>query len=334
RAVSRTTAAWVTDTGATLTYKLSLGSVEYSLSPTNNSPQALVAAINTSHSDKVTAQLIDTVAGGIHDYRISLTAIDPGDLKPELVVSEVNLQSQQTTGVLASYIVNNSGLTVTSTQRAIGVATGVTVELLENGSGVPVNISVTRSTAALSEALSAFADAYNDSIDELDTHYGTASGALKGQSMVTTLAKTLSGLATYTSSGSIDNLPILGLELDKTGHMSFNAFTLMAADFTSSSGVTSFLGSTTAGFIRAATTALNSVQNVTTGLLSTAKSAVKDQLTDIGKTIEDAQLRVDLMTQRMEQQMAAADALVASMQQQYGYLASMFEAMRSSSEQF
>ena len=38
----------------------------------------------------------------------------------------------------------------------------------------------------------------------------------------------------------------LGLDLDKTGHLTFNQFTLIGSDLTNSAGVTAFLGSTPA----------------------------------------------------------------------------------------
>jgi flagellar hook-associated protein 2 len=333
-AVSESTSSWVTDTGAPLTYQLSLGGIKYDVSPVDNSPASVIAAINSAYGDKVTATQVDLGSGSGHDYRIVLTATRAGDLAPDLIVSQAKLQNQQTTGAQASYIVNNSGKTVTSDTRTVTIATGVSVTLQAKDNGTPVSITVTRPTSALGTALSAFKDAYNAAVDEIDKQHGQASAALAGQSLVGNLSRILSGMGSYDSKGGVSDLPDLGLELDKTGHLSFNSFKLIAADLTNSSAVTSFLGSTSSGFIKFATDSLSQVEDSTTGLLPGAENAVQSQITSITNTISDKQAQVDALTQDMQTRMAAADAAIASMQQQYSYLTSMFSAMQTADQQF
>lgn len=333
-ASSRTTTTWSNDPGPTLTYQLSLGGVKYDLSPANNTADSVVSEINSRYGDKVTAAVVDLGSGSVHDYRISLTATKPGDVKPDLIVSEVDLQEQQTTGSLAHYVVNNSGKDVTSSSRTVSIATGVNVTLAEKTSGTPVNITVTRPTSALSDALAAFTEAYNGAVDELDKQRGTSGGALAGQSLVTDLSRALSEMGAYSSGSGIGALANLGVELDRSGHLTFSPLKLLGADLTSSSAVTAFLGSSTSGFIKSATDALNSIEAPLTGTLAAAKGAIESQITELTGTIAEKQARVDDMTQRMQDQMAAADALIASMQQQYSYMFDMFSAMRSQSESY
>ena len=71
------------------------------------------------------------------------------------------MQDQKTTGELAQYVVNNSGKVVTSATRQVSISDGLTSTCLSADPGNPVNITVHRSTSALSSAVSAFADAYN-----------------------------------------------------------------------------------------------------------------------------------------------------------------------------
>lgn len=333
-AVSRSTEVWTTDPGPTLTYELSIGGVKYSLAPTDNSADAIVNDINSKHGDKVTAAVVDLGNGSSHDYRIQLTAKNPGDVKPDLIVSQVDLQKQQTSGALARYIVNNSGIEVSSAARNATIATGVSISLLAKDNGVPVSITVTRPTSQLSSALAAFTDAYNAAVDELDSQRTSSDSVLSGQSLLVNLSRSLSSIGTYSSSSGLSTLASLGLDLDKTGHLTFSSFTLMAADLGSSSGVTAFLGSTTSGFIKAASDALKSVQSTGTGVLSQAKSSLQDQLTRLTDTIADKQEAVDRLTERLQAQMAAADALIASMEQQYTYMSNMISAMRTASEQY
>ena len=102
-----------------------------------------------------------------------------------------------------------------------------------------------------------------------------------------------------------------------------------------SSGVDSFLGSVSGGgFLKSLTDTLSSVQKIGTGLLTNAQSAVQTQITEIDSTIADTQARVDNMRERLQQQMAAADALIASMEQRYSYLYGLFAAQSTADQQY
>lgn len=331
-AVSRSATPWTTDAGPTLKYQLSLGGVTYDLAPADNSAGAIVSDINTKYGDKVTAAVVDLGGGSNHDYRITLTALAPGDLRPDLIVGEVDLQQQQTTGALAHYIVNDSGEDVASSTRTVNIATGVNVTLLAKDSSTPVTITVVRPTSALSEALSKFADAYNAIVDELDKQRG-ADGALSGQSVARTLAQSLSGLTAYTGAGG-RSLADLGLELDKTGHLNYQSFTLIAADLSGSTAVTSFLGSPASGFVKTANDALTQIRAASSGFLSEARASVDHHIDSLSDLIAEKQARVDGVIERLREQMARADALIASMQQQYSYMSSMISAMRGAAEQY
>jgi flagellar hook-associated protein 2 len=333
-AASRSTASWITDTGPTLAYQLSIGGAKYTLAPTDNSADAVASDINSKYGDKIHAAVVDLGNNSAHDYRLTLTALGPGDLKPDVIVSEVDLQQQQTTGALAHFVVNNSGKDVASSTRTVSIADGLTVKLLANCSGTPANITVTRPTSALSDALTAFKDAYNAAVDELDKQHGASAAALSGQSLVSDLSRTLSSLGSYSSTSGVGALANLGVELDSTGHLTFNQFELLKADLTSSTSVTSFLGSSTSGFLKAATDALASVEDPVSGLLPQTEALLKQNITDLTGTIDDHQARIDDMTASLQERMAAADALIASMQQQYDYMASMFSAMQNSASQY
>jgi flagellar capping protein FliD len=335
RASSQTASAWIATAGPALGYQLSLGGVNYSLTVADNSLDSVVSALNSQYGSMVTAFKVDVGAGGNHDYRISLTAVAPGDLQPNIVLGASDVQTQQATGALADYIVNNSGQHATSDTRSVQIATGITVNLLAKDSGTPVDIVVTRPTSAVSSALSAFVTAYNDAVDQIDQQHGTSPGALTGQSVLGALSRVLSGLATYSDSSSrISGMSDLGIDLDKTGHLTFNQFALVGTDLSNSAGVDAFLGSTSSGFLKLATDSLNGVEDSVTGILPTSSAAVQDQITHITQTIADQQARVDQMTQQMTDQISAADALIATMEQQYNYLSGMFQAMQTADAQY
>uniref|UniRef100_Q02C74 Flagellar hook-associated protein 2 n=1 Tax=Solibacter usitatus (strain Ellin6076) TaxID=234267 RepID=Q02C74_SOLUE len=335
RSISQTASPWVAPAGPALGFQLSLGGVNYSLTVADNSLDGVVSALNSQYGSKITASKIDVGTGGSHDYRISLTTAAPGDLQPNIVLCASDVQTQQATGAMADYIVNNSGRHATSDTRSVTIATGITVTLLARDNGAPVDIVVTRPTSAVSSALSGFVTAYNDAVDEIDQQHGTSVGALTGQSALGALSRVLSGMATYSQNASgISGLADLGIDLDKTGHLTFNQFTLIGTDLSNSAGVDAFLGSTSSGFLKLATDSLNSVEDSVTGILPTWSAGVQDQITNITQTIADQQARVDQMTQRMTDQISAADALIATMEQQYNYLSGMFQAMQTADAQY
>jgi flagellar hook-associated protein 2 len=172
-------------------------------------------------------------------------------------------------------------------------------------------------------------------VDEVSKQYGAQGGALSGQAVVRSLSQLLSQISTYTGGGQITGLADIGLDLDKTGHLTFSPLNLMAADMTNSSGVDAFLGSTSSGgFLKLLTDSLNSVQDPTSGLIPSAEAGITTQTTNIDNTIADEQDRVDKLTAQLQQQMSSADALIASMEQQYNYMSSLFQAQDTAAKQY
>lgn len=335
---SMTTSAWAS-TGVH-TYELTLdgGATKYAITPADNSITSVAAAINAEYSDKVRAIVVNVGPSSSPDYRISLQAVQLGTGTPDILDTTGGITSSLQTGTAGSeaeYIVNGAASSVHSTSRTVSLAQGLTVNLLAN-SGTPVTITVTRSTSALSDALSAFSSAFNAAVDEVDKQHGTTAGALSGQTVVNDLSRTLSQIATFSAPGSaITGLASLGLTMDREGHFTFSPFALMAADMNNSSGVASFIGSATSGgFLQNAIDSLDTLLDPVTGAVKTAESNVTNQITATNGRIETKQDQIDQLQQRLLEQMSAADALIASMEQQYSYLSNMFEAMRVADQQY
>jgi flagellar hook-associated protein 2 len=317
-----------------VTYELKVGSETYEITADNNQAATIAAAINAKAGSVVRATVVNVGGAASPDYRLSLQSTQLGDLTPHLMSGSTDLVSEQTQGRLATYQVNDSGIDVTSTTRSVSIANGVSVSLL--AAKPAVEITVTRSSAAVSDALSAFATAYNNALGAVDEQRGQSDGALSGQPVVSDLSQTLRSLATYADSGSsLGGLEALGLELQKDGTLSFNQFTFVATDLTNSAGVVSFFGSsTTGGFLKAAYDAMSFVQDSSAGLLAVAESSIASQSAQIDDSIAIQQDRVDALTERLQNQMAAADALISSMEQQYTQITTLFESMRLASQQY
>jgi flagellar hook-associated protein 2 len=198
-----------------------------------------------------------------------------------------------------------------------------------------VDVTVTRSTSALSDALTSFAGAYNAVVKEINGQRGQSGGALQGQSILTQLQRTLSGISTYSSTGQISGLTDLGLNLNNDGTLTYNQWTLMAADIGNSSAVTGFLGAAdTGGFLQSVTTALNNLEDSSTGLLKNAETAMQSQIKDVGDQITAKQNQVAQLQTSLTNQMAAADAMISGIQQQYQEISSMFSAMDTANQMY
>jgi flagellar hook-associated protein 2 len=338
-ATSRTTATWdgtADAAGSRSTYTLVAGANQYTFTPADNNVGSVASAIDALYGSQVQATVVDLGSGGSHDYRISLQSKTGATTLDLQKTTGTNYQTEQTAGSLASYEVNNSGVTNTSTTRNITISNGVTATLVGTSGGTPagttaVGITVTRSTSALDTALAGFTAAYNAAVTEVNGQRGQSGGALQGNSIVNQLSGILSNISTYSAnSGQIGGLAALGLDLGTNGQITYNSLTLMSADLASSTGVTAFLGSATGGgFLKNATAALASLEDPTTGLLKTTETDLKTQTTNLGTTIASKQAAVDAMQLNMQNQMAAADALISSMEQQYNYLSGLFQAQQT-----
>ncbi len=342
-ALSLSTASWngtASSAGSRGAYSLVIGSASYSFTPADNSATSVAAAINSVYGSQVHASVVDLETGGNPDYRIELQG-PAGTTYDIQKTTATSYQSEQTTGALASYQINNSGVTNTSTTRNITISTGVTATLIGTSGGTPpgstaVGITVTRSTDALDTALSGFTNAYNAAVTELITQRGQSGGALQGDSIVNQLSGILSSISTFSSNGGqVNGMADLGLDLGTNGQITYNPLTLMSTDLTNSTGVTAFLGSAAGGgFLKNAANALTSLEDPTTGLLKTTEADTTAQATALGKTISTKQAAVDAMQLQMQNQMAASDALIASMEQQTTYFSDMFAAQDTADQMY
>jgi flagellar hook-associated protein 2 len=316
------------------TYQISLNGVAYDLHPTDASAAGVTAAINADFSDQVRATVVNVGTTASPAYRISLQGTQLGDLAPDILRDGSGLQDQKVTGQTARYIVNDSGYTAESSTRTIQIANGLTVNLL-GGDPATVTVNVSRSPSALGNALANFANAYNQTVDELSKQHGSSAGALSGDSVVNGLSHALGSLSTYAGqAGAITGLASLGLDLDTDGHLTLDSsrFQTAAADSTS---VEAFFGSsTTSGFLKAATDALHTVQQTNSGLLPAAEASAQSESVDLDARISAQQDRVDELQKNLQDQMAAADALIATMEQQYNYITGMFQAMQTAAQMY
>ncbi len=328
---SLSTSTWVDNqSGSPPPYQLLAGGQSFTITPTDDSAASVASAINSQAGDNVQATVVNVGSGSTPDYRISLQSTtldgDPVDLQ----LNGASLQTQQITGQAAQYEVNGSGLTVTSNTPTVTISPGLTVDLLAS-SATADNITVERSSTTLANALTSFTTAYNAAATEVTAQRGQNAGPLQGQSIVFDLSEALGSIGTYSSgSGAISGLTDLGLTLGTNGQLTFNESTLLGSDLTNSTAIDAYLGSIAGGgFLQSVNNTLTGLVDPTSGEVTNAQTSMTTELSQIGTEITTQQAQVTLLQTNLTNQMAAADALISSMEQTYSYVSDLFASTQA-----
>lgn len=331
--VSTTTAGNISDATS---YTLSIGSsANYTITPGGDSLSDLVQALNIDGHVQATMVNLGTTASP--DYRLSLEGTELGDLPIQLTAVDGSspgqelLTAENPPGAAAQYQVNGQPSTpIQSSSSTVTISPGVSVKLLAAGTAT---ISVSPSTTGVSNALSRLASAYNTAMADLNKNRGQSGGSLAGDSLVMTLSDTLRNIVGYsTGNTGISSLTSLGLSFDQNGVLSFDASVFATATSGNVTQLNSFLGSsTTSGFLKMATDAINGVEDSISGILPQDLKSLSDQITAKDQDISDEQDKIDKLQSDLTQQMSAADAAIATMEQQFSYMQNYFQQMQASS---
>jgi flagellar hook-associated protein 2 len=316
-------------------YTLKVDQASYTIIPSSKSLSSLADAINSQLDAGVQANIVNVGSNSVPDYRLSVTGTKYGDLPIQLTADDGALQGQALldegdTGEAVSYTVNGKpDIAVTSDSRTVSPAPGISLTVLEEGT---TTVTVSRTAATVSSSLANFAKAYNSVVSELDKNHGEKNGALQGQSILKTVSDVLHTIAGYSSgSGNIQSLTQLGLKFEQDGTLSFDSATFSSASKNQFTALTDFLGTGKGGgFLKKATDTLKLLTASDTGVITQSLSMVSKQITRTNTAIDDRQDKVDALETRLQGQMAAADAAIAALEQQYSYFTNMITAMQDS----
>jgi flagellar hook-associated protein 2 len=310
---------------ASSTYTLTVNGKTTTITPAGSSLMGLAQAINSA-SAGVQASIVN--AGS--SYRLVVRSTNLAGDSIQLNDGSQDLLDTLTTGAPATYDISGLGgatQPIDSSSRTVTLAPGVTINLLQQTpSGQPATVTVSRDTSGVGSAISSFVDAYNAAVNALNQQVGQSGGALSGQSTISTLRNAMRQITQYTgSSGGVTLLSQMGVELDKTGKLTFDASQFSSV---SATDLDQFLGSATGGgFLQTATNAMTAVEDPTTGFIPAATNDVNGQITQENDLItQETQKITDLQTSLI-QQMATADATIAALENQKNYITNLFTAM-------
>jgi flagellar hook-associated protein 2 len=303
-------------------FTLTVGTATYTIQPGTQSLNALAQSINASGAP-VQATIVNLGSPSQPDYRLAIQSTNLGNVPLQLNDGTSDLLAATTTGSNALYTVNGqpSG-GISSNSRTVTIAPGLNVTLQAVGT---TDVTVAQSTTAISSALAGFAHAYNAVVAEIDNNRGQTGGPLSGDSSLIGMQESLRRLVNFTgTSGGITSLTQLGLEFTQQGILTFDPSKLNGLSQADVGQALSFLGDPlSGGFLKAANDNLNGLVDPIGGLVTGELQSLEKQSQQEAKAIADAQDRVNLLQTNLTAQMAAADALIATLQQQTQFISGL-----------
>ena len=354
--------------GSSFSLRLSINGVsegDISLAPDKDTPEALVAAINSANKG-LTAQIVST-GDAAAPYKIMVTGKTGANQGFTLTSTTPGVNFGTHIQTSANAVVNIDGMNLTPTSNKLeNFFPGVSFEFLAptasvsttsvDGAGattmvstpVPANINLIRDTASVRTKVEALVKAYNDANSMLTTVYDpksaveTYGGSLAGDSMVNTV-RTIMREMVFTDSdspsGGLTNMRDLGISVDKVGTMTFDTakfdsvftsqFDHVVTLLTGNTEGLSAFSTQNAGAAGASIRKLNTVLS-STGILSSQTTSINKKISDYKLELTKLEDRMTKLQERYTQQFAAMESIVGQSRSLKSSLSSTFEGMMAS----
>lgn len=297
---------------------------------TNDTLTTLAQSINTlSTSNKwgITASVV-TDASGSRLAVYSQATGDPGALS--VASDTTNLTFEPPVGGADALFTINGIPYSTTTNTVTGAIPDLTLNLLSADAGQPVQVTVGPNTSGITSAVTAFVNAYNTVISDINSQFAYNSttntqGTLGSDNSLRILQSSLLADAAFTTtdptsvSSGLTNLAALGIDLNNDGTLTINP---VATDThpsfanelaTNPSGVQNFFQNANAtGFANNFTSDIDSLTAPQTGVLAEDLAANQSQQNDISTEITNFQTQLAAQQAQLDQ---VFDAVNASLEQ-------------------
>jgi flagellar hook-associated protein 2 len=306
-------------------FTLTVDGTDCTITPQAPTLQALVNSINRNSALGVSASIVNVGNSGSPDYRLSLQANDLGPISIQLNDGTTDLMNSVKTGSLAEYKVDGLPQTITSNSDQVTLAPGVTATLQNVNIGSPATITITSNTSSLQSALKSFVTAYNGVVDQLGASHGKSGNALQGDTVIFGAQQALRSINTFTGTNG-SPVSLLGLDLDNTGHLTFNAAELQVSASQGISALTAFLGDSSTGFLHAANSALQTVEDPIVGTIKVEETQLTKSINKLNDSINDEVDRINNFQQNLLLQLSQADAAIYQLQNQQTLFKGLFDS--------
>ena len=310
-------------------FTLTVNGKTYTIEPPATNLNALAQAINNSGAP-VQAVVINLGTPSAPDYRLVIQSTTLGNIGIQLTdSSNNNLLNSLNAGSNATYTVNGQPSGGISTNNAtVTVAPGLNVTLESTGSAT---VTVAADLGGITNALSSVVNSYNSALSEVQKNQGQNGGALTGNGIILSMQQALQQIGGYSGSGgSITNLTQLGVTYTQQGTLAFDPSVLSGLSQTQIQDAITFLGDpTTGGFLQSATNTLNSLTDPTSGAITLQTQAYQTQTQNDQTKLNNDEQQLTQLQNNLNAQMAQANALIATLQQENTFLQGLFQATTS-----
>jgi flagellar hook-associated protein 2 len=319
------------------TMSLQAGSQTYTitLDAASNNLNGLAQAINN-----LGVGLTATVQTGAGDkpYSLSIAASSPGALSlgdipndPPAAILTSNNQGSDTVFKL-------NGVAVSRPTTLINdVVPGISFSVLDTTEGTKsVTLTLRSDRGKLSSALQDLVTKYNAVRDLVNAQIGPSAGLLSGNTIVRATQEAMRSLVNFQGTGALKSLTDLGIELSRTGEMSFNQSTAgeneICFDKLSDSTITSafsFLGSSETGF-GALSKRLTQISDPVTGLIRAQQNQFDATDARISAQVSTLTERISLMQTSLRSKLQKIDTLLAGLESQQNVLTASIDSLNYS----
>lgn len=302
--------------------------------------QQLAAAINADSNSPANASIIATEPG---KYRLVLTSRETGQanaftISNQLTAGTIAFADADNNGISgdsaadnavsatdASLLINN--ISVTSTSNTLDSAIpGVTLTLQQKDPTKTVVVTVDRDDQNLADRLNTFVSAYNDLVTFADAQ-ATASnngtlGAIGRDSVLRGLRSSLRDtLLGAHGTAAFTRLAEIGLGFTRTGQLTLDQDKLTEALDSDPAAVQSLFADGTAGAFGSVNSVLDAYTDAG-GFLPDAQSRLTDEISRVGRQIDDMSARLAIRRAALQQEFTAADQAMAQLNSQKTSLSS------------
>ena len=344
-AVSSSTSNIVAGASATFTFRVGAGTDQTVTLSDTATLEDLRNGINDLGAG-VTAAIVNAGSEAAPAYRLILTATASGESHGVTIVADgtiLDFANGGGTGGVdtlqaaqdAIAIVGDPTLTPLTLQRSSNTITdaipGVTLSLLKTTGTSTVSVNVTQDNSVVKENIKKFASAYNDIVkfvNERTTYdVATKTGGLffteptaKGflSQLRQALSAPVSGLSGYSSVGEI------GFKTERDGLITVDDAKLDSVLSTNYSAVKSLFvnQSGVAGVAQRVNTAIDTIDDISTGALTVRKDALVKQLSNLTLEIGRKEDALSAYEEALKRQYAALDSLLSQLKSQSTFLQS------------
>jgi flagellar hook-associated protein 2 len=200
-------------------------------------------------------------------------------------------------------------------------------------------LTISRDTETVVSKITAFVDAYNETIALFDKYqsYNSDSetaGVLLGDATTKSIRNRVNNLVAGTVSGieSFSRLTDLGIILNTDGQLEIDASTLNSAFEDHFDEALQFFTQSTEGsdgFAVRMTDSLDAILSSTNGPLATRTNGIQDSIDDIGDQVERLERRVLTWETRTREQFNALEVLLAEYQTTGDYLSQQITSLQN-----